>query len=235
MKPTDKFIIFAKTKSMSMETIKVTAYKFFTINGKKTGKAYTFPIDPKAMARYKTKDALLKKVGEMLIESGEFNDSDLKDLRFKWNGFLEEWENQKAKAMEETDEKNDSQGNRTTPDMITQLAPDEIFVFGSNASGLHYGGAAKTAYQSFGAIMGQGEGIQGQSYAIPTMGDEDEMQAAIFRFADYAEKHQSKRFLVTPIGCGIAGYTPEEIAPMFECCAELENVSLPASFWEVIR
>ena len=58
---------------------------------------------------------------------------------------------------------------RTTPEYITELKPGEIFVFGSNLQGMHGGGAARTAYQKFGAIMGQGVGLQGQSYGIPTM------------------------------------------------------------------
>ena len=61
------------------------------------------------------------------------------------------------------------QEKRTTPENITSLAPNEIFVFGSNLSGMHGGGAAWVAYRKFGAIMGQGVGLQGQSYGIPTM------------------------------------------------------------------
>lgn len=124
--------------------------------------------------------------------------------------------------------------NRITPDRITSLQPNEVFVFGSNAQGNHGGGAAAFAMHNFGAVWGQGEGMQGQSYAIPTMEGIDSLQAAVWRFIDYADSHPDKRFLVTRIGCGIAGYRVSEIAPLFKPCIKLENVSLPADFWKVL-
>ena len=124
--------------------------------------------------------------------------------------------------------------NRVSPWMIVQLQPDEIFVFGSNVNGAHAGGAARTAVEKFGAIWGQGEGLQGQSYAIPTMEGLDSMEAAINRFIEFAELHQEYKFLVTPIGCGIAGYSPIQIAPLFRHAVHLENVCLPESFWDVL-
>lgn len=124
--------------------------------------------------------------------------------------------------------------NRITPDRITSLQPNEVFVFGSNAQGNHGGGAAAFAMRNFGAVWGQGEGMQGQSYAIPTMEGIDSLQAAVWRFIDYADCHPNKRFLVTRIGCGIAGYRVSEIAPLFKPCIKLENVSLPADFWKVL-
>ena len=124
--------------------------------------------------------------------------------------------------------------NRITPDRITSLQPNEVFVFGSNAQGNHGGGAAAFAMRNFGAVWGQGEGMQGQSYAIPTMEGIDSLQAAVWRFIDYADSHPDKRFLVTRIGCGIAGYHVDEIAPLFKPCIKLENVSLPADFWKVL-
>lgn len=124
--------------------------------------------------------------------------------------------------------------NRITPDRITSLQPNEVFVFGSNAQGNHGGGAAAFAMHNFGAVWGQGEGMQGQSYAIPTMEGIDSLQAAVWRFIDYADSHPDKRFLVTRIGCGIAGYHVDEIAPLFKPCIKLENVSLPADFWKVL-
>jgi hypothetical protein len=114
------------------------------------------------------------------------------------------------------------------------LQPNEVFVFGSNAQGNHGGGAAAFAMHNFGAVWGQGEGMQGQSYAIPTMEGIDSLQAAVWRFIDYADSHPDKRFLVTRIGCGIAGYHVDEIAPLFKPCIKLENVSLPADFWKVL-
>ena len=124
--------------------------------------------------------------------------------------------------------------DRVSPWMIVQLQPDEIFVFGSNVNGAHAGGAARTALEKFGAIWGQGEGLQGQSYAIPTMEGLDSMEAAINRFIEFAELHQEYKFLVTPIGCGIAGYSPIDIAPLFRHAVHLENVCLPESFWDVL-
>ena len=123
---------------------------------------------------------------------------------------------------------------RIIPSEIYSLALNEVFVFGSNALGMHHGGAARIAYNEFGAEWGNGEGLQGQSYAIPTMEGEHSTMLAVNRFTDYAKEHPELKFLVTPIGCGIAGYSPEEIAPMFKEAAALENVYLPISFWKVL-
>lgn len=120
---------------------------------------------------------------------------------------------------------------RITPDRITFLKKDEIFVFGSNIRGIHAGGAAYFAFKHFGAIWGQGEGLQGSSYALPTMEGLENMILAIQRFIRFAAMHSEKTFLVTPVGCGIAGYRPEQIGPMFKEATKLENVYLPASFW----
>lgn len=125
-------------------------------------------------------------------------------------------------------------GPRVTPDHVNALEPNEVFVFGSNAAGFHAGGAAAQAMHHFGAIWGQGEGLQGSSYAIPTMEGLDNMKAAIERFAQYATEHNELRFLVTRIGCGIAGYSAREIAPLFSGCVSLENVTLPSDFWDVL-
>ena len=122
-------------------------------------------------------------------------------------------------------------GKRVAPDRIDQLEEDEIFVFGSNVNGFHNGGAAATAMRKFGAIWGQDEGLQGQSYAIPTMEGIDKMRAAISRFAQFAEQHREMRFLVTRIGCGIAGYTVDQVAPLFRDCIHIENIALPSDFW----
>ena len=121
---------------------------------------------------------------------------------------------------------------RVTPEHIIDLQSNEIFVFGSNANGFHAGGAAAFAMNRFGAVWGQGEGLQGRSYAIPTMEGLDSLKAAVERFTTFAEQHPELRFLVTRIGCGIAGHTVEEIAPLFSGCIQLENVALPAEFWK---
>lgn len=106
-------------------------------------------------------------------------------------------------------------GPRVTSDHVDHLEENEVFVFGSNANGQHNGGAAAHAMHSFGAIWGQGEGRQGQSYAIPTTGGIAEMSAAVKRFISYAVAHPELRFLVTRVGCGAAGYTAGQVAPLF--------------------
>ena len=97
---------------------------------------------------------------------------------------------------------------RITPALITELKENEIFVFGSNIHGMHGGGAARIAYQKFGAEMGNGEGLQGQSYALPTMEGLENTKKAVDNFIACAKAHKELIFLVTPVGCGIAGYTP---------------------------
>ena len=118
-----------------------------------------------------------------------------------------------------------------TPNWISELKPNEIFVFGSNLSGAHGGGAARLAYNRFGAIWGQGVGLQGQSYGIPTMqGGVETIKPYVNEFIDFAAQHPEMKFLVTLIGCGIAGFTPEEIAPLFKDAIEIENIILPKEF-----
>jgi len=126
--------------------------------------------------------------------------------------------------------------NRVTPDYIADLEENEIFVFGSNLEGSHGGGAAKTAHNKFGAIWGQGVGLQGQSYGIPTMhGGVEEIRPYVEEFIRFARSHPNLIFLVTRVGCGIAGFHDSEIAPLFADAAEVPNISLPDSFWSVIR
>lgn len=123
--------------------------------------------------------------------------------------------------------------DRITPEHITSLKNNEIFVFGSNLAGAHAGGAAYLAYQRFGAVMGQGVGLQGQSYAIPTMqGDPNTILPYVEEFIIFAKQHPELTFLVTKIGCGIAGFTPAEIAPLFAGAVEVENIHLPMDFWK---
>ena len=117
---------------------------------------------------------------------------------------------------------------RTTPEFITELEPNEIFVFGSNLKGMHGGGAAYIAYRKFGAIMGQGVGLQGQSYGIPTMqGGIETIRPYVDEFIQFAKEHPTLTFLVTRIGCGIAGFTDDEISPLFEKAHYVENIVLP--------
>ena len=120
------------------------------------------------------------------------------------------------------------ESKRTTPEFITALEPNEIFVFGSNLEGMHGGGAALIAYREFGAVWGQGVGLQGQSYGIPTMqGGVETIRPYVDGFIEFAKKHPELTFLVTRIGCGIAGFTDEEISPLFKMAHDLQNVVLP--------
>ena len=120
-----------------------------------------------------------------------------------------------------------------TPDAISSLKADEIFVFGSNLNGYHKGGAARVARKMFGAIWGQGVGLQGQSYAIPTMqGGVETIKPYVDQFIKFAKEHTELFFYVTRIGCGIAGFKDRDIAPLFKDAMAVENICLPKSFVE---
>lgn len=175
-----------------------------------------------------------------------------------WQAYYESWKERTIKDLElkEEEEKKDKALNeainlcdkmeraeiyaaverddkhRVTPEKIDSLSDGEVFVFGSNKDGHHMGGAAKAAAKHFGAVWGQGDGLQGQSYAISSMEGIVEMAKNINRFIEFAKGHQELKFLVTPIGCGIAGYKPEQVAPLFRKAILLQNVTLPKSFWE---
>ena len=127
---------------------------------------------------------------------------------------------------------------RITPEWINTLKENEIFVFGCRNSGRHFDGASNFALKHFGAVMGQREGRQGQSYAIPTIGGTiglNEIRKSVDTFTKYATEHPELHFLVTPIGCGIAGFSPSEIAPLFKDCLTMKNVALPKSFINIIE
>lgn len=127
----------------------------------------------------------------------------------------------------------DVDDDRVAPESITSLEDNEVFVFGTDVKGTHSDGASAYAVAHFGALIGQAEGMQGQSYAIPTVGvSEKEMYGAIERFCQYAKDHPETIFLVSPIGCGGAGYSPYVIAPMFHDAVKLKNVKLPSIFWK---
>ena len=126
--------------------------------------------------------------------------------------------------------------NRTSDDVITELKPNEVFVFGSNLSGHHGAGAAKIAMNKWGAEWGKGVGLQGQTYAIPTMqGGIETIKPYVDKFITFATAHPELTFLVTEIGCGIAGFTPEMIAPLFKKAKSIENIHLSKHFWEVLK
>ena len=125
-------------------------------------------------------------------------------------------------------EKKRMEKKRTTPEFITELQPGEIFVFGSNLRGMHGGGAAYIAYRKFGAVMGQGVGLQGRSYAIPTMqGGVETIRPYVDEFIAFAKEHPELTFLVTRIGCGIAGFDDADISPLFEQAHSVDNIVLP--------
>lgn len=125
-------------------------------------------------------------------------------------------------------------GRRVASDRIADLGENEIFVFGSNIQGAHGGGAAWYAHKKFGAQWGVGEGLTGRTYALPTMEGKASLQHAVEHFIACAKEHPEQTFLVTAVGCGIAGYTPDEVAPLFKEATSLENVYLPQVFWNVL-
>lgn len=128
---------------------------------------------------------------------------------------------------------NRTENPRIASNRISKLEENEIFVFGSNLQGMHGGGAARIAYERFGAVWGVGVGITGRCYAIPTMqGGIETINPYIDQFIDFAKQNPNWKFLVTRIGCGIAGFTDADIAPLFTEALKLDNVYLPKSFFE---
>ena len=116
------------------------------------------------------------------------------------------------------------------------MKPDDVFVFGSNLAGLHGGGAAYVAFRQFGAVMGCGVGLRGQSYAIPTMqGGVETIEPYVDEFIAFAKVHPELFFFVTRIGSGIAGFRDKENAPLFAEAIGLENVCLPETFVKVLK
>ena len=126
---------------------------------------------------------------------------------------------------------------RVTNDKITELKENEIFVFGSNEAGIHGAGAAKLAFDKFGAKWGQGYGLQGQSFAIPSKDKTiqtmsvNKIKPYVDDFLIFALNNPHLTFLVTEIGCGLAGYAPYQIAPLFKLGVDLNNLHLPQRFW----
>lgn len=124
---------------------------------------------------------------------------------------------------------------RSTSNNVYDLNRNEIFVFGSDLDGNHIRGAALQAFQKFGAQQGQGDGLQGKSYAIPTMMNSIEaIIPYINKFIKFANNKPCDKFLVTKIGCGLAGFSPTQIAPLFVKAIDVPNIYLPRQFWEII-
>lgn len=132
-----------------------------------------------------------------------------------------------------------SNNNRITPSEINELKPDEIFVFGSNTRGVHGGGAALTALK-WGAKMGIGFGLEGQTFALPTKDNYirtlplSNIQHYVREFIKVARLNPNYKFMVTLVGCGLAGLTPKQIAPMFKEAVNIENIYLPQEFWDIL-
>lgn len=129
---------------------------------------------------------------------------------------------------------------RITPDEIKILKNNEIFVFGSNESGRHGKGAAKTAL-NWGAKWGQSEGLQGKTYGIPTKDAKikntlsiNNIKTYVDRFIEFAKCNKKYSFMVTEIGCGLAGLKPDDIAPLFYEAINVENIFLPYKFWVIL-
>lgn len=127
-----------------------------------------------------------------------------------------------------------------TPDYIDRILPNQIFVFGSNVLGYHTGGASRTARKKFGAVWGQAEGLQGQSYAIPVdfgrgIRKDTEVKASVEKFIAFAKEHEQLFFFVTRIGCGIGGYRDDEMAQFFKDALDVRNICLPKSFVDVLK
>lgn len=131
-----------------------------------------------------------------------------------------------------------SNNTRTTPENINALQPNEYFVFGSNTQGRHGAGAAKYAMKKFGAKYGVAEGITGRTYALPTVGNNlskmsvETIRKHVDRFLKCAAANPDKIFLVTQVGCGLAGHKTKDIGPMFKI--RTENVILPQVFLDAI-
>jgi hypothetical protein len=130
---------------------------------------------------------------------------------------------------------------KITSNRITNLNLNEIFVFGSNLSGFHAGGAARIALD-WGAIWGNGVGLQGKTYAIPTKSQDmirtltiEEIKPYVNDFINFAKNNPTLIFFVTEIGCGIAGLKHEDVAPLFKNAINVDNIYLPEKFWNILN
>lgn len=140
-----------KDNKMSKE-VKISVIKFEMVNGKKTYKSFTFKLNPKEMAKFKTEATVKKKVAEYVAKSGVYKPSELQNLKYDMKEFLEEWKKMvpvvEAEELAKLDKSPNNPETRVTPHLISRLAAGEIFVFGSNAMGYHDGGAAKQLWRS---------------------------------------------------------------------------------------
>lgn len=149
--------------------------------------------------------------------------------------YLQQKNHQLPKTMDNTTDSKCGSLGPFTPEMIKSLDANEVFVFGSNLGGFHGGGAARAAMNSFGAVWGQGVGLQGQSYAIPTMqGGVETIKPYVDQFIEFAKSRPDLYFYVTRIGCGIAGFRDEDIAPLFMDALACDNIALPKTFHDIL-
>ena len=135
----------------------------------------------------------------------------------------------------ETMNLNPAYADRVTPAKVKYLQPGEVFVFGSDEQGSHGGGAAYVAVKKFGAQVGVPFGLQGQSFAVPTVGDgigPHEIAQGFHRLVEFAEAHPEMTFFVTALGCGHGGYEPEFISRYLEEGIPVKNIHYPLVFWQ---
>lgn len=172
---------------------------------------------------------------EIKVAALSFLDDRMKNLLSKW---MRDEENELVilrNSNIQTMSKNRTEQPNIASGRIDVLEKDEIFVFGSNLAGHHGGGAARAANMKFGAEWGVGVGLTGQSYAIPTMqGGVETIKPYVDEFIEFAKAHADLKFLVTRIGCGIAGFKDEEIAPLFTKALSVPNIFLPQEFYNII-
>jgi len=222
---------------MQYKQLTVRVLGISTISGKPVNKVLELNVDMERYALLTDERSVKKRLQDDILASGEFAPDDLFKLRYSPDEVVREWGKLRAAIR---DAKRDEQARlhniegRITADEVHSLQDGEIFVFGSNAQGMHGAGAARAAWKHYGAIWGNGHGLQGRSYAIDSMSGLPELQAEAERFVQFAGEHPEMHFLLTRIGCGIAGFTDQQVAPLFAACREMSNVSLPMSFWNVI-
>lgn len=176
------------------------------------------------------REALMSTKDKMLLHSNGENDPKKTILtEIEFCSILTELRDKQARI-------DFNNSHNVTPEFVSTLKDDEIFVFGCRRSGRHMEGAAHFALKNFGAVYGQGEGRQGQSYAIATAGvGLSHINGEVIRFTEYASMHPELHFLVTAVGCGLGCWNVSQIAPMFRKASSLSNVWLPMEFWDELK
>ena len=148
---------------------------------------------------------------------------------------MENQEETRPMAQEQENEAENPVQDRVTPEKVNKVRNNEIYVFSSNLQGLHNDGTARIAFQRYGAVMGQSVGLQGKCYAIPTLqGEPNIVRPYVDELLEFVKQHPEQTFIVTKIGTDIAGYTPQDIAPMFKKAVWMKNVRLPQEYWDIL-